>query len=85
MTTRESTMTSTVAAVIYAAKSSEDEHGSIPTQIADCKAMAEREGWVIAETYKDEKKAPITGLVAMVSSKPVSTPNGPQASTARRC
>lgn len=32
-----------VPAVIYAAKSTSDEHGSIPTQIADCQAAIERE------------------------------------------
>ena len=42
-------------AVIYAAKSTEDRHGSIPTQIEDCRAMAQREGWtVIAEPFTDE-------------------------------
>jgi hypothetical protein len=30
--------------VIYAAKSADDVQGSIPAQIADCEAMAEREG-----------------------------------------
>jgi hypothetical protein len=32
-----------VAAVIYAAKSTDDRHGSIPTQIEDCRAAVERE------------------------------------------
>jgi DNA invertase Pin-like site-specific DNA recombinase len=42
-------------AVIYAAKSTEDKHGSIPTQIADCEALAKREGLdVVAEPYHDE-------------------------------
>ena len=41
-------------AIIYAAKSTDDVHGSIPTQIADCEGMASREGWMIAGTYSDE-------------------------------
>jgi DNA invertase Pin-like site-specific DNA recombinase len=32
-------------AVIYAAKSTEDKRDSIGTQLDDCRAMAEREGW----------------------------------------
>jgi len=41
-------------AVLYAAKSTEDTHGSIPTQIEDCRAMAEREGWTIVGEFSDE-------------------------------
>jgi DNA invertase Pin-like site-specific DNA recombinase len=48
-------------AVIYAAKSTDDVHGSIPTQIADCEAMATREGWVIAGTYSDEAASAYRG------------------------
>ena len=33
--------------MIYAAKSTEDKHGSIPTQLEDCRQMAEREGWTV--------------------------------------
>lgn len=40
--------------VIYAAKSTEDTHGSIPTQLADCLAMAQHEGWHVAGQYQDE-------------------------------
>ncbi len=36
-------------AVIYAAKSTEDKHGSIPTQIEDCRALAAREGWEVVD------------------------------------
>jgi hypothetical protein len=32
-------------AVLYAAKSTQDKHRPIPTQLADCREMAEREGW----------------------------------------
>jgi DNA invertase Pin-like site-specific DNA recombinase len=41
-------------AIIYAAKSTDDVHGSIPTQITDCEGMATREGWMIANAYSDE-------------------------------
>lgn len=41
-------------AIAYAAKSTEDRHGSIPTQLADCRAMAEREGWELVAEYQDE-------------------------------
>lgn len=48
-------------AVIYAAKSTEDKHGSIPTQLADCRAMAEREGWTVEGEYQDEAKSAYRG------------------------
>ncbi len=41
-------------AVLYAAKSTEDKRGSIPTQLADARAMAEREGWEIIGEFQDE-------------------------------
>jgi DNA invertase Pin-like site-specific DNA recombinase len=41
-------------AVIYAAKSTEDTRGSIATQLADCHALAEREGWRVVEEFTDE-------------------------------
>src|SRR3954447_6115129 len=47
-------MRSRVPTVLYAAKSTEDKAGSIPTQLADCRAMAEREGWEIVGEYQDE-------------------------------
>lgn len=47
--------------VIYAAKSTEDTHGSIPTQIEDCRALAERAGWVIVGEYQDEAKSAFHG------------------------
>lgn len=40
--------------VIYAAKSTEDKKGSIPTQLEDCRAMAEREGWDVLGEFQDE-------------------------------
>jgi DNA invertase Pin-like site-specific DNA recombinase len=41
-------------AVLYAAKSTQDEHASIPTQLADCRALAKREGWEVVGEYQDE-------------------------------
>ena len=41
-------------AVIYAAKSTSDTHGSISTQLQDCRALAEREGWEVVDEYEDE-------------------------------
>jgi DNA invertase Pin-like site-specific DNA recombinase len=42
-------------AVIYAAKSTEDKHGSIPTQIEDCRAMAARNDWTVIDSpFSDE-------------------------------
>ncbi|HEX5923639.1 MAG TPA: recombinase family protein, partial [Baekduia sp.] len=40
--------------MIYAAKSTEDRHGSVPTQLADCRAMADSEGWCVVDEYRDE-------------------------------
>src|SRR4051794_19696811 len=47
-------MTEPKAAVIYAAKSTADPHGSIPTQLADCRALAGREGWEVVDEFSDE-------------------------------
>ena len=41
-------------AIIYAAKSTEDKHGSIPAQLDDCRELAEREGWAIVHQDQDE-------------------------------
>src|SRR5438093_67566 len=41
-------------AVLYAAKSTEDTHGSIPTQVEDCHRLAEREGWEVVGEFSDE-------------------------------
>jgi DNA invertase Pin-like site-specific DNA recombinase len=41
-------------AIVYAAKSTEDVHGSIPTQLDDCRAIAEREGLEVVGEYSDE-------------------------------
>ncbi len=42
------------AAVLYAAKSTEDLRGSIATQLDDCRAFAEREGWEVVGEHQDE-------------------------------
>jgi DNA invertase Pin-like site-specific DNA recombinase len=56
-----STAHAPIPAVIYAAKSTEDERGSIDTQITDATAMAEREGWSVAGTYSDENASAYHG------------------------
>src|SRR5262245_32642584 len=48
-------------AVAYGAKSSEDRHGSIPTQLEDCRQMAEREGWEVAAEFSDEAFSAFSG------------------------
>src|SRR5436190_13374970 len=48
-------------AVIYAAKSTEDRHGSIPTQLEDCQAMAAREDWEVVGEFRDEGFSAYTG------------------------
>jgi site-specific DNA recombinase len=47
--------------VVYGAKSTEDLRGSIPTQLDDCRKMAEREGWEIVGEYQDEAKSAYHG------------------------
>ena len=55
-------MTETLpAAVVYAAKSTEDKHGSIPTQLEDCRARAAREGWSVVAEYQDEAMSAYSG------------------------
>lgn len=44
-------------AVLYAAKSTDDKHGSIPGQLADCRALAGGEGTVIGEFFDEAKSA----------------------------
>lgn len=39
--------------VVYGAKSTQDPRGSVPTQLADCRQMAEREGWTVVGEYSD--------------------------------
>jgi DNA invertase Pin-like site-specific DNA recombinase len=47
-------------AVLYAAKSTED-NGSIATQLADCRALAEREGLEVSDEYSDENASAWSG------------------------
>ena len=47
--------------VIYAAKSTEDKHGSIGTQLEDCRTMAEREGWTVIGEFTDEAFSAYSG------------------------
>ena len=48
-------------AVIYAAKSTRDPRGSIPTQLADGRALAGREGWTVVAEYDDEAASAYKG------------------------
>lgn len=41
-------------AVLYAAKSTEDPHGSIETQLEDCRSMAAREGFEVVDQFRDK-------------------------------
>lgn len=47
--------------VIYAAKSTTDEHGSIPTQIEHCRAAAEQHRWTVADEFSDEAFSAFSG------------------------
>jgi DNA invertase Pin-like site-specific DNA recombinase len=48
-------------AVIYAAKSTEDKRGSIDTQLADCRELAQRERWRVAGEFSDENRSAYHG------------------------
>ena len=48
-------------AVIYAAKSTEDTHGSIGTQLEDGRKLAARHGFTVAGEYQDEAKSAYHG------------------------
>jgi hypothetical protein len=43
--------------VVHAAKRTEDTHGSIPTQIADCTAAAALGGWTVIASHSEAKSA----------------------------
>lgn len=47
--------------VIYAAKSTADEHGSIASQLDRCCEHAERNGWTIASEHRDEAASAFKG------------------------
>src|SRR4051812_11446613 len=40
--------------IIYAAKSTTDTRGSIDTQLADSRVLAEREGWGVVSEYSED-------------------------------
>lgn len=42
------------SAVIYAAKSTQDTKGSIPTQLEDCREMCAENDWTVAAEFSDE-------------------------------
>lgn len=48
-------------AIIYAAKSTEDKRGSISTQLADCRAFAEKAGLTVIAEYADEAASAWSG------------------------
>jgi DNA invertase Pin-like site-specific DNA recombinase len=48
-------------AILYAAKSTEDKRGSIPTQLADGRAFAQREGLSVVGEYADEAASAWSG------------------------
>ena len=50
-----------IPAVLYAAKSTADEHGSIETQLEDCQGLARREGWDVIDEFKDEGFSAFSG------------------------
>jgi DNA invertase Pin-like site-specific DNA recombinase len=50
-----------VRAILYAAKSTADPRGSIPSQLADARAMAAREAWEIDGEYADEAASAWSG------------------------
>jgi site-specific DNA recombinase len=52
---------SAAPAVLYAAKSTEDLRGSIGTQQADCRALAEREGLEVVAEFTDESVSAYSG------------------------
>lgn len=54
-------MSEPTRAVLYAAKSTADEHGSIPTQHDDCRALAERDGLEVVGEYQDEAASAFKG------------------------
>jgi site-specific DNA recombinase len=47
--------------IIYAAKSSADPRGSIPTQLSDCHAAIEAEGRTFVSEHRDERKSAYKG------------------------
>lgn len=54
-------MTDPLRVVIFAAKSTADEKGSIPQQTADCEAHAKAQGWIVDARESDEAASAFTG------------------------
>jgi site-specific DNA recombinase len=54
-------MSTKPAAILYAAKSTEDTRGSIPTQLQDARRLAEREGLDVVAAYQDENASAYRG------------------------
>lgn len=50
-----------VPAVLYAAKSTQDKHLSIPTQLQNCREKVEEEGWLVVGEYHDENFSAYSG------------------------
>jgi DNA invertase Pin-like site-specific DNA recombinase/cell division protein FtsB len=48
-------------AIVYAAKSTEDKHDSIPDQLADCRRLAAARGLEVAGEYQDEDESAYHG------------------------
>ncbi len=48
-------------AILYAAKSTDDKHGSIKTQLKQGRERAEAEGWEVVAEYQDEAKSAFSG------------------------
>jgi DNA invertase Pin-like site-specific DNA recombinase len=48
-------------AILYAAKSTADPRGSIPNQLADCRAVVEAAGHVVVGEYSDEAASAYSG------------------------
>jgi DNA invertase Pin-like site-specific DNA recombinase len=59
--TAEAQPTNATPAVIYAAKSTSDPKGSIPTQLADCRSAAEAEGRKVVAEHRDEAASAFKG------------------------
>lgn len=50
-----------IKCVVYGAKSTKDEKGSIPTQLADGRALADAQGLTVVADYQDEAKSAFSG------------------------
>jgi site-specific DNA recombinase len=48
-------------AVLYAAKSTDDKHGSIPTQLDDARRLAKRDGFEVVAEFSDEAASAFKG------------------------